>query len=96
MMVKYKINLSKVDKKLLLDGEQGVWLFGAMFENREGTNQYGNNGFIVQDVSKEDREAGKKGPIIGNWSYVKKKETPTETNESGEEETPRFKHELPM
>lgn len=96
MMVKYKINLSKVDKKLLLDGDQGVWLFGAIFENRTGTSQYGNDGFIVQDVSKEDREAGKKGPIIGNWSYVKKKETPTETRENDEEEIPKFKHELPM
>jgi hypothetical protein len=95
MMVKYKINLSKVDKKLLMDGEQGVWLFGAILENRDGPSKYGNDGFIVQDISKEAREAGEKGPIIGNWSYVKKKET-TDTNEKDEEEIPKFKHQLPF
>lgn len=95
-MIKYKINLSKVDKKTLLEGEQGIWLFGAILENRDGPSKYGNDGFIVQDISKEAREAGERGPIIGNWTYVKKKDTEKHNDKDQEEETPKFKHELPM
>ena len=29
-------------------------------------DQYGNNGMITQDVSKEERDSGVKGPILGN------------------------------
>jgi hypothetical protein len=39
-------------------------------DNRDGTDQYGYDGFIVQDVGKERREAGIKGPIIGNWKHI--------------------------
>jgi hypothetical protein len=39
-------------------------------ENRDGVDQYGNNGFVVQDIGKERRQAGEKGPIIGNWKHV--------------------------
>jgi hypothetical protein len=66
-MIKYKIDVTKIDKSLLYQGKKGVYLNGVLFENRDGRNDFGDDGFIVQDVSKEQREAGQKGPIIGNW-----------------------------
>lgn len=66
-MIKYKINVKKIDKDRLYVGEKGTYLNGVFLENEEGTDSYGNDGFIVQDVSKEEREQGIKGPIIGNW-----------------------------
>ena len=38
------------------------------FIDVDNKDQYDQNGFVSQDVSKEDREAGTKGPIVGNVS----------------------------
>jgi len=64
------INTSKIDKSALYDGKQGKYLNLTLMENRDGTDQYGNDGFIVQDLGKDRRLAGEKGPIIGNWKHV--------------------------
>lgn len=77
-MIKYNINTSKIDKALLYKGEKGVYLSGVFFENKDGTDQYGNDGFIVQDVSKEQRTQGMKGPIIGNWKRLQSKSAPAQ------------------
>ena len=53
--------------------EKGLFLNLTMFENKDGKDRYENDGFIAVDVSKEARESGVKGPIIGNWKYPKQK-----------------------
>ena len=47
----------------------------TLMDNKNGTDEYGNDGFIVQSVTKEKREAGIKGPIIGNWKHVGQRPT---------------------
>ena len=42
----------------------------TLMDNRDGPGQYGDDGFAVLGLSKERREAGEKGPIIGNWKHV--------------------------
>jgi hypothetical protein len=69
-MQKLNINVSLIDKSELYEGKKGKYLSLTLFENRDGTDQYGNAGFIVQDIGKQRREAGQKGPIIGNWKHV--------------------------
>lgn len=69
-MQRLKIDVKKIDKKLLFVGEKGLYMDLTLMDNRDGTDQYGNDGFIVQDVGKERREAGEKGPIIGNWKHI--------------------------
>jgi len=39
----------------------------TLMDNRDGQDQYGNDGFAVLDVGKDRRLAGEKGPIVGNW-----------------------------
>jgi hypothetical protein len=68
-----KINVSKIDKAALFEGKNGKYLDIVLFENRDGTDQYGNDGFVVQDIPKERRDAGEKGPIIGNWKRVERR-----------------------
>jgi len=75
-MIKYKIDVTKIDKALLYKGEKGTYCSGAFIEYKEGTDEYGNDGMVVQDVSKEERDQGKRGPIIGNWRKFKDKSTP--------------------
>jgi single-stranded DNA-binding protein len=64
--VKLKIDVSKIDKNLLFKGTKGVYLDATVFINLDEPDQYDNNGMITQDETKENREGGKNGPILGN------------------------------
>jgi hypothetical protein len=64
--VNFKIDVSKIDKALLHKGEKGVYLDATVFIDQENPSQYGDHGMVTQDVSKEAREAGTKGNILGN------------------------------
>jgi len=64
--VKLKINVSDIKKELLFKGSKGTYLDATVFIDLDQGDQYGNNGMSTQDVSKESRDAGDKGPILGN------------------------------
>jgi len=64
------INVTKIDKSAIYEGKSGKYINLTLMENRDGEDQYGNAGFIVQDIGKERREAGERGPIVGNWKHV--------------------------
>jgi hypothetical protein len=64
------INVTKIDKTALYEGKNGKYLSLVFFDNKEGPDQFGNDGFVTQDLGKERRMAGEKGPIIGNWKEV--------------------------
>lgn len=74
-MIAIKIDVLKIDKTLLFKGAKGTYLNITLKDNRDGEDQYGNLGFVTQDVSADDRKAGVKGPIIGNWKEVGPKTT---------------------
>ncbi len=84
-MIVCKINVTRIDKAHLFNGKNGKYLDIALFENRDGTDEHGNEGFITQSVTKEAREAGQKGPIIGNWRRVGKNKPQTQTKTTVEE-----------
>ena len=69
-IIRVKIDVSKVDKTRLFKGTKGTYLDVTLLPNREGADQYGNNYMVIQDVSKEERQAGTKGPILGNAKIV--------------------------
>lgn len=85
-MITFKIQTSKIDKSLMFkgkdreDGTKGeVYLDGIFSEYKDGPNERNEKGYITQSVSKEQREKGIKGPIIGNWKEIEvggKKNTP--------------------
>jgi hypothetical protein len=58
------INVTKIDKSALYEGKNGKYLSLVLFDRAD---EYGNSGFVTQDIGKERREAGERGPIIGNW-----------------------------
>ena len=64
-LIAIKIDVSKIDKERLFQGKKGSYLDATVFLNDE-EGQYGDNGMITQSVSKEEREAGIKGNILGN------------------------------
>ena len=59
------INLSKINKDVLIKGEKGTYM-NVKVVLKDEKDEYGNNGFIAQKVSKEQYEAGVKGEILGN------------------------------
>lgn len=63
--IQLKIDVTKIDKARLYKGQKGTYLDAVIFI-RDEVDQYGNNGMIVQSVSKEERENGVKGAILGN------------------------------
>lgn len=64
--VSLKIDVSKIDKARLFKGEKGTYLDATVFIDEGEADQYGNNGMITQDVTKEERASKVPGPILGN------------------------------
>jgi hypothetical protein len=65
-LIAIKIDVSKIDKARLFEGKNGAkYLDAVVFVNPE-QGQYGDNGMITQSVSKEERDSGVKGNILGN------------------------------
>jgi hypothetical protein len=70
--VSLKIDVSKIEKVRLFKGAKGTYLDATVFIDLADLDQYGNSGMITQDVSKDEKTQGVKGPILGNckvfWS----------------------------
>jgi hypothetical protein len=77
-IINIKIDLTKIDKSKLFTSETtgAKYLDATVFVN-DVADQYGQFGMITQDVTKEEREAGEKGAILGNVRRVFDKDTPT-------------------
>lgn len=70
-MITAKIDVTKIDKARLFKGEKGTYLDIVLIETPN--NEYGNDYMVVQSVSKEEKEAGVKGAILGNGKAIKPK-----------------------
>lgn len=64
--VRLKLDVTKIEKARLFKGQKGTYLDATVFVDIDESDQYGNHGMITQDVTKEEREAGTRGPILGN------------------------------
>ncbi len=60
------IDVSKLDKSRFFKGKKGTYAKLTCFVDTEETSQFGDNGTITQELSKEDRDNGVKLPILGN------------------------------
>jgi len=66
--VSLKINVMEIEKARLFQGKKGAYLDATIFIDIDEKDQYGNNGMITQDVSKDEKAQGVKGNILGNGS----------------------------
>jgi hypothetical protein len=71
MIVALKLDVMKITREKLFTGKNGAkYLDCVVFiDNEKG--QYGDNGMIVEDVSKEDKANGVKGAILGNCRIIR-------------------------
>jgi hypothetical protein len=68
-----KIDVTKIEKARLFKGSKGTYLDAVLIAKR---SDYGDDFMVVQSVSKEEREQGIKGPIIGNAKFLQRREQP--------------------
>jgi hypothetical protein len=70
--VSLKVDVLKIEKARLFAGAKGKYLDCTVFIDLDELDQYGQSGMITQDVSKDEKQQGVKGPILGNakvfWS----------------------------
>jgi len=78
-----RIDVTKIDKSAIYDGKSGKYIDIVMFDNREGSDQYGNLGFVTQDLGKDRRLAGERGAILGNWKEIGERQQAAATVDSG-------------
>lgn len=72
-IIQLKIDVTKIDKKRLYKGEKGTYLTAALLLN-DDTDKFGNNGMILEQITKEERQAGHKGTILGNAKILERKQ----------------------
>ena len=66
-----KLDVTKVDKAKLYKGKSGTYLDVLLIATPD--SKYGHDYMAVQGVSKEEREAGIKGAILGNAKVLHRK-----------------------
>lgn len=66
-MIKISINVTRITKERIKPGKNGKYIDLVLFEKPDN---YGNDGFVAEDVTKEEREAGTRGAIVGNWKTL--------------------------
>lgn len=76
-LVSIKIDLSKINESRIFESKKT----GARYLDITGVltdtpDQYENNGFVKQNTTKEEREAGVKLPIVGNFKLLKILDSP--------------------
>ena len=68
--VNLSIDVTKIEKKRLYKGAKGTYLNLTTYLDLDEKDQYDNNGFISQQVSKEEQEAKVRSAILGNCQVV--------------------------
>ena len=74
--IKLKLNVTRILKEHLYEGKNGKYLDLVAWPNKNGLDQYGNTHFVCQELSKAARDAGEKGPIIGNLTLPEQEAPP--------------------
>ena len=68
-IIKASINLNAIDKSKIIEGKKGKYLPITITVNDE-PDQFGNQGPICMDQSKEEREAKQAKTYLGNVKVV--------------------------
>lgn len=72
--IKLKLDVTKILKDHLFKGSKGTYLDLVVWPNKDGKDQYGNTHYVVQELNRAARDAGERGPIIGNLALPESEE----------------------
>jgi hypothetical protein len=77
-MIKVNIDVSKINKERIRIGKSGKGKYLDLILMDKPSDK-GDDGFVVEGVTKEEREQNIRGNIIGNWKYLQGKPKPSPT-----------------
>ena len=66
------IDVTKLLKERFVKGKKGTYANLTTFIDLDNKDQYENNGFISQSITKEERSNGVQTPILGNVRVIYK------------------------
>jgi hypothetical protein len=90
--VNLSIDVKSIEKARLVEHQNGkTYLNMTVFIDPNNPDQYGQHGMITQDVSKQEKDQGVKGAILGN-AKVFWKENQEQTHRQGMQQV---SHEVP-
>ena len=74
------IDVTKIDKSLLKsvtkkDGTKATYLNLICWPNRDGQDKFGNDGSVKHSLTKEQRDAGIKSEILGNYKVKQEQDS---------------------
>ena len=72
-IIRVKLDVTKIDKSAIHAGEKGKYIDITLLGNRDGEDRFGHHYMVVQDLGQARREAGEKGPILGNGKVIGQK-----------------------
>ena len=84
------VDVTKIDKSKIYAGKKGKYLKLTTFVNIDEKDQYDNNGFITQSITKEEQNNGVKGVILGNCKVFWK------DGQKQMSDDPDINHEIPF
>jgi len=79
-MFTISLDVTKIDKSLLKsvtkkDGTKASYLNLICWPNRDGKDQYDNDGSVKHSLTKDQRDAGIKSEILGNYKIKEQQDT---------------------
>ena len=85
-MIKIQIDVNKISKDKLFKGKKGVYLNCVLIET---PNSEFADYMVVEETTKEERDAGNKGTILGGGSDIKfEKKEPEELTQGEKDDLP--------
>jgi hypothetical protein len=92
-IIEQLIDFRKLDQSCFFegktkDGHTPLYMKLSLVPRKE-VGAYGDTHFITQDIGKDRRQAGEKGPIVGNGKPVQKKAAPATTAPAPRPSAPR-------
>lgn len=71
-LISVRVDVTKIDKAKLYKGAKGTYLDIVLMPSRD--SKFGDDFMVVQSISKEEREAGQRGAILGNAKFLGQKQ----------------------
>jgi hypothetical protein len=97
-MIKVNINVLRLDRNRIIEktSKSGVKAKYVDLVLIDRPDDYGNDGFVVESVTKEERDQGVKGNIVGNWKELRKVDRPPAPQQSRGYAGPENDQEIPF
>ena len=70
MLIKLNIDLAKIPEDKVRAVGKGEYADFILIAYKGGADEKGNAGMIAMDVTKAERDAGQRGPIVGNYKEI--------------------------